>query len=62
MAAQSVSHFVYERYYAGLVFLLILVSLADVLATSPEPVPRRALAAPCLFALFNLGVLGAGLI
>jgi hypothetical protein len=62
VAAQGVSHFVYERYYAGMVFLLILVSLADVLATNREPVPRWALAAPCLFALCNLAILGAGLI
>jgi len=61
-AAQGVSHFVYERYYSGLVFMLILVCLADALATKPGPVPRWGLAGPGVFALINLGVLSAGLL
>ena len=58
--AQSASHFVYERYYAGLIFLLILMMAADVLSRSPLP-PRWSLAGPLLFATINAGILGAGL-
>jgi len=62
MAAQGVSHFVYERYYSGLIFMLILLCLTDGRAAEAEPVPRWAAAGPVVFALINLGVLGAGLI
>jgi hypothetical protein len=62
IASQSVSHFVYERYYAGLVFLLLLMMTANVLQRWPEPPPRWSLGGPLLFALFNAAVLGAGLV
>jgi hypothetical protein len=61
VAAQSTSHFVYERYYAGLIFLLILQVTAELLGERAGTAPRWSLAGPVTFTLFNAAVLTAGL-
>ena len=62
MAAQLTSHFVYERYYAGMIFLLILQVTAEVLGRdSVQPVPRWSWTGPLAFTIVNAGILGAGL-
>ena len=60
VAAQSLSHFVYERYYAGLVFFLIILLADDILSRAPVP-SRAAFAGPAAFAAINAVILGAGL-
>jgi hypothetical protein len=61
VAAQSTSHFVYERYYAGLIFLLILQVTGELLERRTGSLPRWGLAGPVAFALFNAAVLSGGL-
>lgn len=61
VAAQVSSHFVFERYYAGFVFILILLLIADILRKETGKPARWALAGPLLFAAGNIGVLYAGL-
>jgi hypothetical protein len=60
VAAQTLSHFVYERYYAGFVFLIMILLVADI-ARRVAAVPRWALAGPAALALLNACVLAAGL-
>jgi len=61
VAAQSTSHFVYERYYAGLIFLLILQVTGELLERRTGSPPRWSLAGPAAFTLFNAAVLTASL-
>jgi len=60
VASQCLSHFVYERYYAALVFFLIILLAADILSRSP-PVSRAGWVGPIVLAVLNAGVLAAGL-
>lgn len=59
-ASQCLNHFVYERYYAGFVFLLLIIIVSDTLGRSSAP-SRAAWAGPLAFSAFNASVLGAGI-
>jgi hypothetical protein len=65
VAAQSISHFVYERYYAGLVFFLVIMLVADIRASAFPSAPAArpiALAGPAVFTVLNACVLAGGLL
>jgi len=59
--AQCLSHFVYERYYAGLIFLLLLMLIRE-RRGDPAAMPPLSLAGPLAFAALNVTILGAALL
>jgi hypothetical protein len=62
VVSQCASHFVYERYYAGFIFLLILLMMGDALRGCLDTPTGWRIAAPLTFAVLNAGILAAGLL
>jgi len=62
VAAQTLSHFVYERYYAALVFFLLILLVADIRSRQQSGSLRWALGGPAALAVLNACVLAAGLL
>ena len=62
VGSQCASHFVYERYYAGFIFLLILLMMGDALRGCVDTPTGWRIAAPLTFAVLNAGILAAGLL
>jgi hypothetical protein len=58
---QCTSHFVYERYYAGLIFLLLLMLIRE-RRGDPAAMHPLSLAGPLAFAALNVTILGAALL
>jgi len=58
---QCLSHFVYERYYAGLVFLLLLMLVREYPGARVARLPA-GMAGPLAFAVLNACILAAGLL
>lgn len=61
VAAQTLSHFVYERYYAALIFFLTILLVADIRSRQPAA-PQLTLAGPAVLAVLNACILAAGLL
>jgi hypothetical protein len=59
VAAQCFNHFVYERYFAGLVFFLIILLTVEALPRSPPA--AAAWAGPVLLAVLNAAIFVAAL-